>query len=85
MSIVESFQIAAWHIQISWHFQKETKHAIAEEFVKPVAKLRTNMLLGKKKEQVIGKITLWDNFTECHIIWTADNVIKKLLCESSGW
>lgn len=78
LSFMELCQIAAWHIQISWHFQKETNYTIAEEFIKPVAKLGTNMLLGKKTEQAIGKITLSNNFTDCHI-WMSDNVKEKLV------
>lgn len=36
-------------------FSKRDKCAIAEEFVKPVAKLRTYMLLGKKKNTLLAK------------------------------
>lgn len=78
LSLMELCQIAAWHIQISWYFQKETNHTIAEEFIKPVAKLRRNMLLGNKTEHVISKITLSNDFTYCHI-WMADDVKEKLL------
>lgn len=69
LSLMEFCQIAAW--------QKKKNHTIAEEFIKPVAKLRTNMLLGKKTEQVISKITLLNDFIYCHI-WMADDVKEKL-------
>lgn len=85
LSNMETCQIAAWHIQISWHFQKGANHTIAEAFIKPVAKLRTNIFLGKKVEQVIVKITLSNDFIKCHIIWMVDNVEEKLSYAYFGW